>query len=128
LLLIPALPPIPSQTWLSSMFPLREVLDTSRFWGYEPYLAINRPANAGLFELALPALGSILFLVILVMRLLQNFSLWDVGLSILNLVLLAVMWVFVRRAQKMRIEWSKLVERITQNLDEERSKIVMLEP
>jgi hypothetical protein len=103
-------------------------LDTSMFWGYEPYLVLNRVANAGWFELMLPAVGTIVLIGIFIMRILQTFSWWDVSFGIFNIILLAILWIFTLKARRMRIEWSTFDKGIVQALAKERNKVAILEP
>lgn len=96
-------------------------VDTYRFWGYEPYLIHHR--LSGWWEFLYPILGSILIAVILITRLLQNFSwLWDGSGLLLNLMLLTILWWSTLGARRIRAEWYKFDKNLAQELDEERSK------
>lgn len=95
--------------------PMRKELHTDSFWSYEPYLVKHRAINTAWGSFSLPFLGSLVFVVLLLVRL-HEFSWWDAGGLFINLALLVALWNFSYKAKEIKRDWSECDKLLAQRL------------
>jgi hypothetical protein len=95
---------------------VENLVDSKMFWGYEPHLVKHRPISQRFADASIPLLGLIVFGITLTIRF-RDFSRWDIGGVILNLMLLWLLWKQNQVAQRVRREWSASTTELAQRLE-----------